>query len=272
MVIPLWADKNGRRTFPYANYAIIGLNIFVFVVFQQLGTNDKFTYAFACVPAEIAQGHTMTTDPQAVPDPITGEPVLYPGLQAMPLPLKPPLDAWFTLLSAMFLHGGIAHIAGNMLFLWIFGDAVEDFLGHVRYVIFYLLCGVLASLAHVAVTLAFGSDAMVPSLGASGAISGVLGGYILQFPQRRVTVLLFRFLTQVPAWVAVGVWFAFQLISGLGALGPGLQEDGVAYAAHVGGFVAGLALIKPFAFGRHTEDTETWPTARMTRNRDPYDT
>ena len=267
MVIPLWTDKGDRKTWPYANYAIIALNIFVFVVFQRLGNNDKVTYAFACVPAEIAEGRTMATAAQAVKDPVTGDTVLVPGLQPLPLPLPHPFDAWFTLLSAMFLHGGIAHIAGNMLFLWIFGDAIEDYLGHIRYVIFYLVCGVLASLAHVVVTIAFDSDPMVPSLGASGAISGVLGAYILQFPQRRVTVLLFRFITQVPAWVAVGIWFLFQLISGLGALGPGSQEGGVAYAAHVGGFAAGLALVKVFAIGR---DKPTWPTTRMPRYRDEY--
>ena len=152
----------------------------------------------------------------------------------------------------MFMHGGIAHIAGNMLFLWIFGDNIEDRLGHVRYVIFYLLCGLLASLAHVFATAAFAAgqqDMLVPSLGASGAISGVLGGYILLHPTRRVTVLLFRFFTQVPAYVAIGLWFLFQLISGLGMLGGGSQTGGVAYAAHIGGFIAGLVLIKLFDRG-----------------------
>ena len=156
----------------------------------------------------------------------------------------------------MFMHGGIAHIAGNMLFLWIFGDNIEDRLGHVRYTIFYLLCGLIASLAHVFTTAAFAgeqADMLVPSLGASGAISGVLGGYILLHPARRVTVILFRFLTDVPAWVAIGIWFAFQLISGLGMLGAGSQQGGVAYAAHIGGFLAGLVLIKFFDRGRGTE-------------------
>src|SRR6185369_14731601 len=127
--------------------------------------------------------------------------------------------------------------------------------GHLRYLFFYLLCGVIASLSHVFATAAFASDQaalLVPSLGASGAISGVLGGYILLHPSRRVTVILFRFLTDVPAWVAIGIWFAFQLISGLGMLGGGSQQGGVAYAAHVGGFVAGLVLIKFFAIGRRS--------------------
>jgi membrane associated rhomboid family serine protease len=152
----------------------------------------------------------------------------------------------------MFMHGGFAHIAGNMLFLWIFGDNIEDRLGHVKYVIFYLLCGVIASLSHVFATGVFANNEsalLVPSLGASGAISGVLGAYILLHPKRRVTVILFRFLTDVPAYVAIGIWFAFQLISGLGMLGGGSQQGGVAYAAHIGGFIAGLLLIKFFDRG-----------------------
>src|SRR4029077_4382370 len=134
-----------------------------------------------------------------------------------------------------------------------FGDNVEDRMGHLRYVFFYLICGVIASLAQVFATAAFATDQsslLVPSLGASGAISGVLGGYILLFPTRRFTVILFRFLTDVPAYVAIGIWFAFQLISGLGMLGGGSQQGGVAYAAHVGGFIAGVVLIKVFTIGR----------------------
>jgi membrane associated rhomboid family serine protease len=148
-----------------------------------------------------------------------------------------------------------------MLFLWIFGDNIEDRLGHLRYLVFYLLCGVLASLAHVFTTALFAagneSSMLVPSLGASGAISGVLGGYILLHPKRRVTVILFRFLTDVPAYVAIGIWFAFQLISGLGMFGGGSQQGGVAYAAHVGGFIAGVVLIKVFTIGR---DRPSYPS------------
>jgi membrane associated rhomboid family serine protease len=151
------------------------------------------------------------------------------------------------------MHGGIAHIFGNMLFLWIFGDNVEDALGHVRYLAFYLTTGIIASLAHVFTTVAmYGSgseQAMVPSLGASGAISGVLGAYIFLFPQRRVTVIMFRTLTQVPSYVAIGIWFVFQIISSLGMLGGGAHGGGVAYAAHVGGFIAGILLVRVFAIG-----------------------
>jgi membrane associated rhomboid family serine protease len=153
----------------------------------------------------------------------------------------------------MFMHGGFMHLFGNMLFLWIFGDNLEDRVGHARYLVFYLLCGILASLAHVFTTVAFsegGSGLLVPSLGASGAISGVLGGYILLFPRNRVHVIIVRIFTTVPAYVALGLWFVFQFVSGLGILGGGAQEGGVAYAAHIGGFVAGLALVSVFAIGR----------------------
>jgi len=246
MVFPLYDDNADRTTTPLVNYGLIALNIFVFVVLQKLGSDTSFTYSFSTVPAEILKGVDITTPARVLEHPVTGQRVLIPGLG------ETPGSVYFTLFTSMFMHGGIAHIAGNMLFLWIFGDNIEDRLGHIKYVIFYLLCGVIASLAHVFTTAAFASDQssmLIPSLGASGAISGVLGGYLLLHPSRRVTVILFRFLTQVPAYVAIGIWFAFQLISGLGMLGGGSQQGGVAYAAHIGGFIAGLVLIKFFDIG-----------------------
>jgi membrane associated rhomboid family serine protease len=134
-----------------------------------------------------------------------------------------------------------------MLFLWIFGDNIENSLGHVRYLVFYLLTGVLASFGHLATVVALGQDLNVPSLGASGAISGVLGGYLLLFPRRAVRVLILRTITTVPAIVAIGMWFLFQVVSGIGLLGG--SETGVAYGAHIGGFVAGLVLVKVFMLG-----------------------
>lgn len=246
MVLPLYDDNSDRQTTPLVNYGIIALNIFVFIVLQQLGSNDQFTYSFSTVPAEILHGTDIVTASRVLEHPITGQRVMVPGLGPTPG------SVYLTLLTSMFMHGGIAHIAGNMLFLWIFGDNIEDRLGHVKYLIFYLICGIIASLAHVFTTGLLATDQsslLVPSLGASGAISGVLGGYLLLHPKRRVTVILFRFLTDVPAYVAIGIWFAFQLISGLGMLGGGSQQGGVAYAAHIGGFVAGLALIKFFDRG-----------------------
>jgi membrane associated rhomboid family serine protease len=245
MVFPLYDDNTDRHTTPFVNYAFIALNVFVFVVLQQLGSDTAFTYSFSTVPQEIVTGDDVITGPRVIDHPVAGE-VLVPGLG------RTPLSVYLTLFTSMFMHGGFAHLAGNMLFLWIFGDNIEDRLGHVRYVIFYLVCGLIASLAHVFTTAAFegqGEAMLIPSLGASGAISGVLGGYMLLHPSRRVTVLLFRFFTQVPAWVAIGIWFAFQLISGLGMLGRGSAQGGVAYAAHIGGFVAGLVLIKFFDIG-----------------------
>jgi membrane associated rhomboid family serine protease len=248
MVFPLYDDNSDRTTTPIVNYAIIALNILVFVFLQGLGSNDQFTYSFSTVPAEILQGRDIVTPARVVE--YMGQRVTIPGLGPTPG------SVYLTLFTSMFMHGGFAHIAGNMLFLWIFGDNIEDRLGHVKYLIFYLLCGVIAGLSHVFATGVFASSEsslLVPSLGASGAISGVLGGYILLHPKRRVTVILFRFLTDVPAYVAIGIWFAFQLISGLGMLGGGSQQGGVAYAAHIGGFIAGLVLIKFFdSRGRQT--------------------
>ena len=147
----------------------------------------------------------------------------------------------------MFMHGGLAHLFGNMLFLWIFGDNLENALGRVRYLIFYLVCGLIAGLSHVAVTSLLGGNMLIPSLGASGAISGVLGGYLLLFPHRRVKVLMMRTVTEVPAFMALGLWFLFQVVNGLGILGADSQAGGVAYGAHIGGFVAGCVLVKLFA-------------------------
>jgi membrane associated rhomboid family serine protease len=243
MVIPLADDNSDRRLFPYANITLIVINVLVFVFFQGLGANDRFTLAWATVPHEIVTGKDDDLPQRVEIDPETGFRHRFPEEH------KSPAAIYLTLLISMFMHGSILHIAGNMLFLYIFGDNVEDAMGHFRYVIFYLVCGLLASLAHVFVTvLLYGTDsreAMVPSLGASGAISGVLGGYLLLFPHKRVTALIFRIVTDVPAYVAIGMWFVFQLISGLQMLG-GHGAGGVAYAAHVGGFVAGLALVKLF--------------------------
>lgn len=244
MIFPIYDDNSDRATTPIVNYVLIAINILVFVFLQQIGNNDKFTYAYSTVPQEIISGRDVSTPDRRVEDPVTGQKLLLPGLQPTPF------SVYLTLIFSMFMHGGIAHIAGNMLFLWIFGDNVEDRMGHVRYLIFYLVCGVIASLAQVFTTVMFATDPgslLIPSLGASGAISGVLGAYLLLYPKRRVTVIMFRFLTDVPAYVAIGIWFAFQLISGILS---GSQQGGVAYAAHIGGFVAGLLLVKVFTIGR----------------------
>ena len=241
MIFPIGDDNTGRATTPLVNYLLIAANVLVFFLFQGLGSEDnRFTYAWATVPQEIVTG-TDIARPVMVSDPLSGDPVGR-------IPLQPtPGSVYLTLLTSMFMHGGLAHLFGNMLYLWIFGDNLEDRLGHMRYLTFYLLCGVLASLAHVFTN----TGSYIPSLGASGAISGVLGGYILLYPHRRVRAIVMRgFVTEIPAYLAIGLWFVFQLISGLGMLGGGAQQGGVAYAAHIGGFIAGLLLIKFFAIGR----------------------
>jgi len=245
MLFPIGDDNSDRSSTPIVNYILIAINVLVFVFFQGMGANDSFTYAFSTVPREIVTGQDQVTAPRTIEDPVSGDKFQAPGLQPTPF------TVYITLLTSMFMHGGWAHLFGNMLFLWIFGDNLENVMGHARYLIFYLLCGLIASLAHVFTTVAFGGNQLVPSLGASGAISGVLGGYILLFPKRRVKVIMLRMLTEVPAFVALGLWFAFQLISGLGVLGSGSQEGGVAYAAHIGGFIAGLVLVKLFVAGRN---------------------
>lgn len=220
-MLPIGDDDSDRRFAPIINYVLIAINVLVFVFLQGMGGNEHFTYAFSTVPAEILTGKDIASGP----------------LEPTPIPV------YFTLITSMFMHGGWAHLLGNMLFLWVFGDNIENRIGHARYLIFYLVCGIIASLSHVFVS---GSDSVIPSLGASGAISGVLGGYLLLFPSRRVRVIMGRGITTVPAFVALGLWIVFQVISGLGMLGGQETGGGVAYAAHIGGFIAGLVLIKLF--------------------------
>jgi membrane associated rhomboid family serine protease len=250
MVLPIGDDNTGRMSRPIVNYVLIAINVVVFVFLQGLGSNELFTYAFSTVPQEIATGQDLVRS-VVIRDPVSEQAVARIDLQPTPV------SVYVTLLTSMFMHGSIAHLLGNMLYLWIFGDNIEDDLGRARYLGFYLLCGILASLAHVFSTFAFGGNPYIPSLGASGAISGVLGGYLLFHPHRRVRVIVGRILTEVPAIAAIGLWFVFQLIQGIGMLG-GAQAGGVAYGAHIGGFVAGLVLIKIFAIGRSRATARPW--------------
>jgi len=161
------------------------------------------------------------------------------------LPPTIPVPFWSTLFTSMFLHAGWMHLGGNMLYLWIFGDNLEDVMGHGRFIVFYMVCGIAAGLAQI-----FASGASnVPSLGASGAISGVLGGYLVLFPRNRVRVLTRGGIASVPAIVVLGLWIVIQLISGIGSI-ANTESGGVAYMAHIGGFVAGLLLVKPMTVGR----------------------
>ena len=224
------ADENERGHGPaFFSLAIIALNVAVFFLLQGAGSDQSFTYGYSAVPAEITTGTDLVGDEEIT---IDGQPVAIPQ-EPGPSPI------WLTLFSSMFMHGGLLHLGGNMLFLWIFGDNVEHRVGHVVFLGFYLLVGVIASFAQILVQ----PDSVIPTLGASGAISGVLGAYLVLFPSNRVTVFLFRFLTQVPAIVAIGIWAAFQFINGFGAFAVTEETGGgVAYMAHIGGFVAGVVV------------------------------
>jgi membrane associated rhomboid family serine protease len=243
MIFPLSDDNRDRLSSPVVNIGLIAVNVLVFVLFQGMGTNENFTMAYSCVPAEILSGKDLVTPDQVRVVQTAGgqQRVLVPGLKRTPIPV------WLTIFTSIFMHGGLVHLGGNMWFLWIFGDNIEDDMGHGRYIVFYLLSGVIASLAHVFMN-ASGPGAQMPSLGASGAISGVMGAYLMLHPRRRVTVLLMRLIMDVPGYAAVGLWFAFQIVSSLASLGG--QASGVAYAAHIGGFIAGMILARPFLIGR----------------------
>jgi len=233
---PIGDDNSDRRTTPFVTWMLIALNVVVFVFGQGLGTNEHATLAYATVPYEILTGKDV-----AQPVPIRDD---Y-GRVVGEIDLQPtPIPVYLTLLTSMFMHGSIAHLLGNMLYLWVFGDNVEDKLGHLRYLFFYVGTGIVAGLSHVFSARIFGGNLLVPSLGASGAIAGVLGGYIVLFPRRRVRVIWFYQIIQVPALLSIGLWFLLQLVSGAGTLGA--AGGGVAYAAHIGGFVIGAILVRMF--------------------------
>jgi membrane associated rhomboid family serine protease len=236
MLIPIGDDNRDRRIVPIVNYLLVLFNIFVFIYWQKWGQDVTFTFSYATVPGEILTGTDIVTKTEIITDPYTGQRFQMPGLQ------RTPVSVFFTLITSMFMHGGIAHLLGNMMFLYIFGDNIENALGHLKYLVFYLLCGVLAGLSHVFSTLIFGQNLLIPSL---GAISAVLGAYLLLFPARGVHVWIFLFIVTLPAFVVVGLWFVFQVLNGLGTLG-GEEAGGVAYAAHIGGFIFGLILVKRF--------------------------
>ena len=202
-MIPIGDDDTSRRTVPIVTYALIALNVLFFLV--ELSGGDAFVGTWALVPSRF---------------------------------LANPLGGAATLVTSMFMHAGWVHLGGNMLYLWIFGDNVEDRFGHATFMVFYLLCGLAATFAQ----LAFSAGSNVPNLGASGAIAGVLGAYILLFPKGRVRVLQGQQVIQVPALIVIGMWIALQFFSGIGSIADSAQSGGVAYMAHIGGFVAGFVL------------------------------
>jgi len=230
-MFPIGDENEPGRGPAFVSLAFILINVAVFFLLQfpEAERRDQpFTYGYATVPAEITTGEDLT-EPQ---------PIRIDG-QTVGIPQAPgPDPIYLTLLTSMFMHGGIAHLLGNMLFLWIFGDNVEHRVGHLVYPLFYLGAGVVATFAQIAIN----PDSVIPTLGASGAISGVLGAYLILFPTNRVTIIAFRFIPfQVPALVAIGMWAVFQFVNGFGSIAVTEETGGgVAYMAHIGGFVAGL--------------------------------
>ena len=234
MIRPMFpiSDENERGHGPaFVTLAFIAVNVLVFLFLQGAGAGTEgreFTYGYSAVPFEITNNVDLVGDESIT---IDGEPV--------PIPQEPgPSPIWLTLFTSMFMHGGWLHLGGNMLFLWIFGDNVEHRIGHGLYLVFYVVAGVIASFAQILVD----TDSVIPTLGASGAISGVLGAYLVMFPTNRVTVFLLRILVPVPAIVAIGLWAVLQFVNGIGAFAVTEETGGgVAYMAHIGGFVAGVA-------------------------------
>ncbi len=203
MLFPIGDQNSSRRSVPVVTYGLIALNVVVF--FLEMSQGESFIRQWSVAPRQL---------------------------------IANPAEEIPTIFTSMFMHAGWMHLLGNMLFLWIFGDNVEDRFGRLKFLGFYLACGIVATLAQVAVS----SESNIPNLGASGAISGVLGAYLILFPQGRVRVLMRGGTVAMPALVVIGLWIVLQLISGIGSFSQSSQTGGVAYMAHIGGFVAGMAL------------------------------
>jgi membrane associated rhomboid family serine protease len=228
MFIPIGDDNSRRLKTPFVVYALMAANAYMW--WLQLRGGEAFTNALSTIPYEITKGVDLAS---TVRVPFNGQYVPIHHYRG-PDPIS------LTIFSAMFMHGSWMHIIGNMVYLAIFGDQIEDRLGHIRFFFFYLLCGVAASAAHIAAD----PTSVIPSLGASGAIAGVLGAYLFCYPGNRVRVLFFRTVLVIPAIIVLGAWFALQLFGQVGASAG--ESSGIAYMAHIGGFVAGLVLILIF--------------------------
>lgn len=202
-MLPIGDDNTSRRIVPLVTYTLIVLNILFFLV--EMSGGEAFIMKWAFVPSRF---------------------------------LANPIGDLPTLFTSIFMHAGLLHLGSNMLYLWIFGDNVEDRLGHVKFIIFYLLCGIAATFAQLMFSLA----SNIPNLGASGAIAGVLAAYLVMFPQGRVHVLMGRAVIPMSALIVIGLWFGLQLLSGIGSINATADSGGVAYMAHIGGFIAGFIL------------------------------
>jgi membrane associated rhomboid family serine protease len=228
-MIPIGDDISGHRRFAVVTLVLIVVNVLVFLWQQAQGSGfERVVQAFGTVPFEITHG----------------EDIGPPG----------PQPIYLTLLTSMFMHANWMHLGGNMLFLWVFGDNLEDRMGLVRYLLFYLLCGLAASAAQIMVN----PDGRIPGIGASGAIAGVMGGYLLLYPHARIRTIGRFGLIYVPAWMMLGFWVLTQVLAGAAQWG-GKEMGGVAYAAHIGGFVAGMLLVHLFAQGEAMPRRATAP-------------
>ena len=248
-------DYNPTSTRSIVVPIIIAINVIVFFFWQpfSIGATSSteqqqieikqeiFFSCHASIPYEVSHGHTLVNSPPPAESAAAHDPLIRQDYE-IERQLCPHKNVWLSILYTMFLHGGLLHIGGNMLFLWIFGNNIEDKLGRLKFIVFYLLCGLVATYAQTLVSPSSG----VPQIGASGAIAGVLGAYIVLFPRARIRTLFFFFLIfflDVPAVVLLGLWFALQLLQGVG---PAATSGGVAYMAHVGGFIAGMVLLFVF--------------------------
>ena len=223
------ADKDlVRRHFPVVNISLIVLCLVVFIYELVIGSEGRFIffYQFGLIPAELTGGidYSVINTPDGV------------------FNIGSPIPNWLTLFSTMFIHGDFLHFLGNMLFLWVFGDNIEDRFGHWRYLLFYLGAGLMASFLQIAIDPA----SELPVIGASGALAGVLGAYFMLFPFSRILTLVFFILIipiRLPALLLLGFWIVLQFFSGFASLGPSAQAGGVAYWAHIGGFAFGIVVI-----------------------------
>ena len=244
MLFPIGDDNSGLTGPAYVTLALIAANLAVFFLLQQAGGNEAFTYGWSVIPQEIMTGQDLV-----------GYEVIQSPEGDVRIPEAPgPTPIYLTILSAMFMHGGYLHLFGNLLYLWIFGDNVEHRFGSAVFLSFYLVSGIAATLAQVFLD----PSSVVPTLGASGAISGVLGAYLVLFPRNRIRAILLYFIVSVPAVIAIGLWIAFQFVNGFGAIMASEETvGGVAYGAHIGGFVAGAAMALVLRMGIKQKERDT---------------
>jgi membrane associated rhomboid family serine protease len=246
VIFPISDDDRHLLRPAYVSIGLLVMNVLVFL-WQQL--HPEFTYGWSVIPREISTGRD-----------IVGSVVMPSGVLHL---FESPSPVYLTIFSAMFMHGDLMHLGGNMLYLWIFGDNVEHRFGGLKFLAFYLVSGIVATFAQVATN----PQGLLPNLGASGAISGILGAYLVLFPRNKVNAIFFFRLVSVPAVLVLGMWGLMQFVSGAGTLSAtGEETGGVAYAAHIGGFVAGLAM---GLFARVTMKSEPDTVFRRQYERDP---